>query len=129
MSLYTEEEFLELQQRKLKVFLETFVPIAIMELQMQGGPDERDRERARRFGEILASHGDALLFPTKAREATAEKPRVPGTSEMAGQLARYLAVQAFSPGGVTFLADEPLHYEASLDPDEAIEIIGENQDG
>lgn len=129
MSLYTEEEFQVLQQRKLRIFLETFVPIAIWELQAQGGPDERDRELARQFGEVLASHGDALLFPTKAREATAQRPRIPGTSDMAGQLARYLAVQAFSPGGVTFLADEPIHFEASLDSDEAIETSRENQDG
>lgn len=128
MSLYTEEERLDLQKKELGIFLETFVPLAIWELQRNGGPDTRDRELARCFGAVLASHGDALLFPTKAKEATAGRERVPGTQDMAGQLARYLAVMAFSPGGVTFHADEPLHYKASLDPDEAIETTGENQD-
>lgn len=118
MSLYTEEEFIELQKQKLRIHLETFVPLVIMELQRRGGPDERDRQRARQFGEVLASHGDALLFPTKAKAATTDRPAIPGTSEMAGQLARYLAVMAFSPGGVTFGADEPLHFEIETDPND-----------
>lgn len=128
MSLYTEEERLQLQQRKLRVFLEAFVPLAVSELQGQGGPDERDRQRARQFGEALASHGDVLLFPTRAKEATANRERIPGTADVAGQLARYLAVMAFSPGGVAFLlADEPLHFEASIDPD-GRETMSEKQD-
>jgi hypothetical protein len=120
MSLYTEEEFDELQRRKLRIHLETFVPLLILELLRQGGPVELDRQHARHFGEVLASHGDALLFPTRAKVATTDRPAIPGTPEMAGQLARYLAVMAFSPGGVTFVADEPVHFEIETDPtDEA----------
>ena len=118
MSLYTEEERAMLQRRGLRMFLEAFVPPIMMELAAQGGPDELDRQRARQFGAVLASHGDALLFPTKAKAATTDLPANPGTQEMAGQLARYLAVMAFSPGGVTFVADEPLHFEIKIDPND-----------
>ncbi len=108
----TEAEGLQPQQRKREVFLQTCVPLAILEVQRRGGPDEQDWELLR-ASNVLPTHGDALLFSTPARAATADRPASPGTAMVAGNLVQALAMLACVPGGVSFLG---LHFEAQSEP-------------
>lgn len=66
-------------------------------------PWERRQAIARECAQEIASHGDALLYKTKEKGATARA---------FAALARGLAVGAFAPGGITFAK---LHFEAEPD--------------
>ena len=68
------------------------VPIAMQDLEQQGGPLERDYEAARAFGETIATEGADILFRSKKRGVTAK---------LMTQLIRTLAVLAYAPGGVS----------------------------
>jgi hypothetical protein len=77
----------------LAATLELAVPLCIADLRAAGGPREEDRERARRFADELASHGDELLYRSREKG---------GSAALFAELARALAVLAWQPGGVRF---------------------------
>lgn len=78
-------------EHQLTLFLECSVPLYIAALSDQGGPFDADIEAARAFGPELAARGDLMLYGGKPGEA----------AELAGGMARAIAVLAFCPGGVT----------------------------
>lgn len=80
--------------------LEAGVPLAMHELERQGGPLERDYEQARAFGVTIATEGADILFRSKKRGVTAN---------LMTRLIRALAVLAYAPGGVTVVG---LHFDA-----------------
>jgi len=85
--------------------LAAFVPLEILELQKQGGPDEWHFEEARR-------RWQALDF--QAHEAVQyAMPKF--TSTTIANLVECLAVMAFCPGGVRF---GPLHFEGKREHNE-----------
>lgn len=84
----------------LSISLACSVPLRIAEYQSSGGPAPEDIERARRFGSILGSKGDVLLYRGKK----------PGeTAELFNALSDALAVMAFCLGGVKAFGS---HWEA-----------------
>lgn len=89
-----------MQDHPLPLFVSTFVPLRIRELQQVGGATEQDFERARAFVPDLCEHGDALLYREKGR-----------TGEMAGRLVDAIAVLAFLPGGISIFGQ---HFEAVM---------------
>ncbi len=82
----------------IRCTLSALVPIAIFDLQQQGGPTDYHRERASAFGVKLGSEGDTLLYYVKGK-----------TGKIMGEFCEVLAVLAFVPGGVTVFG---LHFEA-----------------
>ena len=82
----------------IRCTLEALVPIAIFDLQQQGGPDVYHQERARAFSSKLGAEGDTLLYNVKGK-----------TGKIMGEFCEVLAVLAFVPGGVTVFG---LHFEA-----------------
>ncbi len=87
-----------MQDHPLPLFVATFVPLRILEIQQAGGATDADFKRARTFVPDLCEHGDALLYHEKRR-----------TGEMAGRLVDAIAVLAFVPGGVTMFGQ---HFES-----------------
>ncbi|MFH1486630.1 MAG: hypothetical protein ABIH46_11210 [Chloroflexota bacterium] len=87
-----------MQDHPLLLFVSTFVPLRIADLQQHGGANDADFDRARAFVSDLCEHGDALLYREKGR-----------TGEMAGRLVDAIAVLAFLPGGITIFGQ---HFEA-----------------
>jgi hypothetical protein len=75
----------------LRVSLSAAVPLRIIDLYEQGGPDMRAIEAARAFGRILAEKGDLLLY---------RSPRKGETAALFNGLAQSLAVLSFQSGGV-----------------------------
>ncbi len=83
----------------LRLHTETFVPLAIEEYRLSGGPSEHDFARIRNvYPTEVGSHGDALLYREKGQ-----------TARMMNILVDGLAVLAFCPGGVTAF---DRHFEA-----------------
>lgn len=81
----------------LSTFLQASVPLLIWEYSL--GRRVLDFERAHELSDIIAYHGDAILY------------RVPGkTAQAAGALAEALSIMAFVPNGVRFLG---VTYEAT----------------
>jgi len=80
--------------------LSALVPIAIIDLQQQGGPTDWHREQARAFGHVLGSEGDTLLYNVKGK-----------TGKNMGKFCEVLAILAFVPGGITTFG---LHFEANV---------------
>lgn len=76
------------------------VPLAMADLERQGGPLERDYAEARAFGETIATEGADILFRSRKRGVTAA---------LVTRLIRALAVLAYVPGGVTVAG---LHFDA-----------------
>jgi len=82
----------------LAVSLECAVPLRILE-HRKTDPEERIK-RARELANVVASHGDDILYRSKRR----------GESAAAfNALAEGIALLAYAPGGVTFLG---AHWEA-----------------
>lgn len=95
------------RMREAEAELRAFLPLAVG-LWVQRFRDEKatlDEVMAegRRCGEIIASHGDALMFRTK------EKKDAPGTHAVFNALARGLACASFVPGGARAFG---LHFES-----------------
>ena len=84
----------------LTTSLEVAVPMHIMEL-VTREPAELVAI-ARQCADVVAAHGDDILFRSKRKGATAEAFNA---------LARGLAVLAYSPGGVDFAG---LHFESTM---------------
>jgi hypothetical protein len=78
------------------------VPLRIAEL--RGVPDDERLVIARECGQIIAEHGDSLMFRDKHSAAAFNA------------LARGLAAAAYQPGGITFAGQ---HYCTSHDECEA----------
>lgn len=91
----SQEEFL------LRTHLSAMVPIAMMELQAKGGPDDLDFERVRTYTTEIGAKGDAILYPVKTRGQSAE---------MVTKLVEAIAVLAFAPGGINIFG---MHFNAS----------------
>ena len=77
---------------QLAAFMEIAVPMAICEIQGNGGPTDVDWSEARRFVSDLAEHGDVLLYGAGRKGQAAD---------LASRLAHAVAVLSFCPGGVT----------------------------
>lgn len=68
------------------------VSIRLMNLKERGGPNEEDYKTLPDIAQLLAEHGDELLF----------KSNVPGqTAELFNKLAQAIAIMSYSPGGIT----------------------------
>jgi hypothetical protein len=78
-------------QDLLRVSLSAAVPLRIIDLYEQGGPDVTAIEEARAFGKQLAAKGDLLLYRSRREGETAA---------LFNGLAQALAVLSFLPGGV-----------------------------
>lgn len=78
----------------LATTLELAVPLALWRLADRGGPSDDDWAQARDFAQVLAEHGDALLYQVT-------KGAYPTRRLFVG-LVHTLAVLAYVPGGVTF---------------------------
>lgn len=83
----------------LRVALSAAVPLRMAELRAAGSITDQDVERVRGYAQVMAEHGDDLLYRRKGE-----------TAARFNQLADALAVMAYLPGGVTFLG---LHFESS----------------
>lgn len=84
----------------LIAFVACSVPLRIGELQAQGGPSDLDIELAHNYANVLAAHGDVLLY---GGEKSGEAAR------LANGLAHAVAVLAFHPGGIQIFGQ---HFEA-----------------
>ena len=80
----THDQFL------LQLHVSAMVPLAILEIQQRGGPDDLDYERVRSYVSELGAKGDAILYPSKPKGKSAE---------MVSKLVEAIAVLAFQPGG------------------------------
>lgn len=79
--------------------VDAIVRLRMREYEAQGGPTEADFERIRKFAQVLAEQGDALLYS------------IPGkTARMVNSLADAIAVLSFVPGGIKVFGR---HYVAS----------------
>lgn len=85
----------------LSLFLQTTVPLAIVEIQRRGGPNDQDFAEAREFGCELVERGDRLMYQEK------------DTYRMVAKLAYAIATASFVPGGVQVLG---VRYEARCQP-------------
>jgi hypothetical protein len=84
----------------LPILLPISVEQRIHEIIQRGGVHERDIQRVKAYGDIIAEHGDDLLYKSKK----------PGeTARYFNQLADAVSVLAFQPGGITVFGQ---HYEA-----------------
>jgi hypothetical protein len=95
-----------LQRELLKAALAAGVPLRIAEYQR----DQRDAlwllERARWAGDMVAHHGDALMYRTKRSKHS------PSTADVCNALIEGVAAAALlAQGGITFL---DLHFDAQL---------------
>lgn len=89
----------------LPMLLALSVEQRINEILGRGGIHDRDFKRIQGYGDIIAEHGDDLLYKSKK----------PGeTARYFNQLADAISVMAFQPGGITFFGE---HYEATTDRD------------
>lgn len=90
----------------LRCHLSTFVPLMIQEFLLRQRVLVMPRHD---LAQVIAAHGDALLY------------RIPGqTARAVSALVEGLATMAFCPGGVTFMG---LHFE--VPPKEAIALLEE----
>jgi hypothetical protein len=85
----------------LKIALSAAVPLWI--LKVRSWPEAQRAERAKVCGQMVASHGDVIMF----KQAATKKNPI-GSAEAFNALAEGLALLSFYPGGVKF-AD--LHWE------------------
>lgn len=83
----------------IKIALSAAVPLWIMQFK-QFTAEERTI-MAGRYGQVVAEHGDNILFKSKKKGATADA---------FNNLAKGVACLAFAPGGVTVMG---LHFEAT----------------
>jgi len=96
MPIMTEES-----STLLRTALEVAVPLWITE--MQKTPWPRLQEQGQACSQIIAEHGDNILYRSKKRGETALAFNA---------LARAIAILAFAPGGVTAFE---LHFEAKYE--------------
>lgn len=72
-------------------FLQMAVPLWMVDLALQGRPNDEDFAKARGIAKHLGEYGDAILY------------RVPGkTADAVNRLCEGLAILAAAPGGVKF---------------------------
>lgn len=74
----------------LRLHLSAMVPLAIMELQARGGPNEEDYSRLHTYVNHFNEVGESLFYKIKGQTATSMN-----------YLVEAIAVLAFSPGGIT----------------------------
>lgn len=89
--------------------LEAAVPLWIWE--WRNASPERRADRARECGQLVASHGDQILFRSKGRAPRWENSEglgyhevhggSPGTAQAFNRLAEGIALGAYQPGGIT----------------------------
>ena len=96
------------QAQLLRCHLSAFVPLVIQEYLLG--------QRALRFprhdlAQVIAAHGDAILYRSPGR-----------TAQVVSALVEALATMAFVPGGVDFLG---LHFE--VPPQQALAVLEEQQ--
>jgi hypothetical protein len=87
-------------QSLLPTALSAAVPLWINDLFQRGGLTLEDWQRLADLGQLLAAHGDALLF---------HSPKEGETAQVFNALAEALALLAFLPGGVSFAGQ---HFDA-----------------
>ena len=87
-----------LDHHPLPAFLDLAVSVALMDLQVRGGPTDQDFDEARAFGITLAEKGDTLLFGDGRRK---REPGELGPGKLATGLAKSIAVMSYLPGGIT----------------------------
>ena len=75
----------------IKLFLDAAVPLRVLALQGQGGPNPEDFKRVTAHSNLLGEHGDALMFKSKRKGLTAK---------VANAVADSIAVLSFVPGGI-----------------------------
>jgi len=78
------------------------VPMWIDQIRAEHLTDDQRIARAKRCGDHIAHHGDAILYRDKK------------TPQAFNALAEGLALAAFQPGGVSFAG---MHWEATTDPE------------
>jgi hypothetical protein len=81
--------------------LSALVPIAIFDLQKQGGPSEWHFEQCHAFSWKLGAEGDTLLYRVKGK-----------TGKIMGEFCEVVAALAFVPGGISVFG---LHFEAKVE--------------
>jgi hypothetical protein len=85
----------------MQSFLLTAVPLGMMALAAKGGPGDDDRAAMAGYSQMLAEHGDDLLFGGKYGGGAA------------ADLARAVALLSYLPGGIRLFG---LHFSAVEDP-------------
>lgn len=83
------------------------VPLALADLARRGGPSDSDRDDMHSFSQVLAEHGDALLYRVTTPAACAGGY---SSAQMFTRLVRALAVLAYVPGGITLFGE---HWEVT----------------
>jgi hypothetical protein len=85
------------QEELLGLHLELTVPGLIAGLEQVGGPFPVHYQWLTAFAERLGAHGDGLLFTVRDQERRAAGT---ATAQLAGDLARAVAILSFQPGGI-----------------------------
>lgn len=85
----------------LSIALSAAVPLKIMEIQARGGITGDDLKQLPQIAQLLAEHGDDLLFKSVKKGETAK---------VFNEVVCGIAILAFVPGGITIFGQ---HFEAS----------------
>jgi hypothetical protein len=95
MSVRTDARYALLQSH-----LQFSVPLRMQTLDARGGPDEDDRLAAIAYSQVLAEHGDDLIFGGGDRSSAA----------LVADLVKAIAVLAYAPGGVHLFG---MHFQSA----------------
>lgn len=86
----------------LPIALSVAVPLWIMQLEEKGGPTKEDFENLKETENLIAAHGDELLYRSKKEGRTAE---------LFNKTAKAIAVLSFCPGGINIFNQ---HFEGKF---------------